>query len=807
MVSLPRRMLCGALAALLPLLAFANYSFLGNLDRYERTASGAFLHCGDGNSVRITFLTPEMVRITLERPDYPEALLTLALAKTAWDSVNLTINESDSLLSLETPALQVEVRKTPCRITLRDPQGFVLCADDPAMGMGWDGQEVRCWKTIAPDEKFFGLGEKTGNVDKRGREYVMWNSDTPGYTNDTDPLYQTIPFFVGLRGGQAYGMFFNNSYRTRFNMGAGNLRYYSFAAEQGHLDYFFIAGPRIPDVVKRYTELTGRTPMPPKWALGFQQCRWSYFPDDEVLRIARTFREKQIPADVIYLDIHYMDGYRVFTWDKERFPDPAGMLKELHKIGFKLVTIIDPGVKADSNYAVAEEGLNRDYFVRYPDSSVYVGEVWPGASYFPDFTKSDTRLWWGEKIGSMFKLGVDGFWNDMNEPACWGQAFPLETIFDDDGRLSSQKKIHNQYGFWMAQSAYDGVLKAQPDTRPFIITRAGFAGEQRFTAVWTGDNVSSEDHLELGIRMMQGLGLSGVPFVGTDVGGFMGTPSGELMARWMQVGALSPFFRAHSHYGSVDKEPWSFGENIEAINRKFILWRYQLLPYFYSLFREARETGAPILRPLFWNDQQDPMCFDWGFQQQVFVGDKLLAAPVTRAGQYFKAVYLPEGRWLDWNTEEVYEGPQRILIDAPLDRMPLFLREGAIIPSQEATQWVDEKPAKALILDVFPSSQESAYSHYEDDGSTQAYVKGAYRLTTFTVADTNGVRFRKSRLHDDFAVPERELLVRFHHVLEEPSRVQAGGKPLDRSRISYDAVAHVLTVSIPDEGKEQTIEF
>jgi alpha-glucosidase len=675
------------------------------------------------------------------------------------------------------------------------------------MGMGWDGNEVRCWKTIAPDEKFFGLGEKTGNLDKRGREYVMWNSDTPGYTNDTDPLYQSIPFFIGLRGGQAYGIFFNNSYRTRFNMGAGNERYYSFAAEDGPLDYFFIAGPRIPDVVERYTELTGRTPMPPKWALGFQQCRWSYFPDDEVLRIARTFREKQIPADVIYLDIHYMNGYRVFTWDRERFPDPVRMVKNLNQIGFKLVTIIDPGVKADSSYMVANEGLANNYFVRYPDSTTYVGEVWPGKSYFPDFTKMRVRDWWGSKIGDMLKLGVDGFWNDMNEPACWGQAFPLETIFDDEGHRSGQKKIHNQYGFWMAQSAYDGVLRANPDTRPFIITRAGFAGEQRFTAVWTGDNVSNEDHLELGLRMMEGLGLSGVPFVGTDVGGFMGTPSGELMARWMQVGALSPFFRAHSHYGSVDKEPWSFGENIEAINKRTIVGRYHMLPYFYSLFWDAHETGAPLLRPLFWNDQDDPKCYEWEYQQEVFVGDKLLAAPVTRVGQNFKAVYLPVGRWLDWNTQMVYQGPQRIIVDTPLDRLPLFLREGAIIPSQEATQWIGEKPATKLFLDVFPGSDESSYVLYEDDGLTQSYTRGAYRLTKFTVSTANGFTLVKSVTQDRYAVPMRDLELHIHAVEQEPKSVTLDGSAVDRSRISYDAARHMLTVRVPERGNEQTIEF
>ena len=795
------------LLMLLPLAAYPNYTFLGDLERWEQTDSSVLFYAADNHVVRMQFLLSEMVRVTLQRANEQEPTLTDAIARTEWTAVAVDVSETDSAITVSSPALIAQISKHPCRITFADRSGVALCADDPAMGMGWDGQEVRCWKSIAPDEKFFGLGEKTGGINKRGREWVMWNSDIPGYTQDTDPLYQSIPFFVGVRTGQAYGIYFNSSYRTRFNMGAGNQRYYSFSAEQGVLDYFFIAGPRIPEVVERYTELTGRAPLPPKWALGYQQCRWSYYPDDEVMRIARTFREKQVPADVIYLDIHYMDDYRVFTWDDERFPNPQGMLNDLDKIGFKVVTIIDPGVKADTSYIVASQGLRDNHFVRYPDSSIYVGEVWPGASYFPDFTREQTRSWWGEKIGGLLKQGVDGIWNDMNEPAVWGQAFPLETIFNDGGLQSSHKKIHNLYGLLMSRAAYEGALRAQPDSRPFIITRAGFAGEQRYTAVWTGDNVASEEHLELGIRMMQGLGLSGVPFVGTDVGGFMGTPSGELMARWMQVGALSPFFRSHTHYGSADQEPWSFGENIEEINRKFITWRYQMLPYFYSLSWEARQTGAPILRPLFWNDQTDPMTFDWGFQHQVFVGDKLLAAPVTRVGQYFKAVYLPEGRWLNWNTEQVYDGPQRILVDAPLDRLPMFLRNGAIIPSQEAMQWVGEKPVTKLMLDVFPSAEKSSYSFYEDDGKTQGYTKGKYRVTEFTVQDSSGIRFSKNRAHGEYSPGARDLEIRFHAVNSEPERVMASGRELEKPDVNYDPEKRVLTVRITDDGQRQTIEF
>ncbi|MFH1009790.1 MAG: TIM-barrel domain-containing protein, partial [bacterium] len=630
------------------------------------------------------------------------------------------------------------------------------------------------------------------------------NDDYPGYDDRTDPLYESIPFFIGLRAGNAYGIFFNNSYRTTFNMGAGNRRYSSFAAEQGNLDYFFIYGPEISRVVETYTQFTGRAPLPPMWSLGYQQCRYSYYPASEVLRVAKTFREKNIPADVIYLDIHYMDDFRLFTFHPERFPKPRALMSELEDMGFKVVTIIDPGVKVDTIYRVAREGLEGDHFVRYPDGDLYVGEVWPGPSYFPDFSREQTRDWWAGLLSEFLDIGVDGFWNDMNEPAVWGKAFPHEVIFYDDGRLSNQKKMHNLYGFLMCRAAAEGLKHLHPEERQFLLTRAGFAGIQRYSAMWTGDNMASEEHLELGIRMMLGMGLSGVPFVGMDVGGFMGTPSPELFARWMQVGALSPLFRNHTAFNTRNQEPWAFGEDVERISREAIEMRYRFLPYFYSLFYEASQTGAPLWRPLFWYDTDDEQVYDWAYQHQFFVGEKVLAAPVTREGQHVKKVYLPEGRWLDANTEELYEGKQAVYVDAPLDRLPLFLREGAIIPSREPAQFVDEKPLTKLILDIFPSAQLDTFQYYEDDGKSLDYQKGISRITEFSCVQRNGeIHFEKQRLHDRYKAPERELEIRFHAVAEAPREVLLEEQPL-RS-YDYDEPRRILIVTIPDKGNVQNL--
>lgn len=785
----------------------AGYEFLGNVREAEPTETGVDLICDGDHVLEVNFTTPEIVRVTLYLNGIDEQPLTDALALREQVPVPVVFSETADSYAIRSDAVAVSIGKSPCRLTFSDADGHMLSQDDPGMGIGWEGDEVRCWKTITADEKFFGLGEKTGGLNKRGREWVMWNSDIPAYNDQTDPIYQSIPFFLGIREARAYGIFFNNSYRSRFNMGAGNLRYYSFSAQGGLLDYFFISGPQVRDVVTRFADLTGKPPLPPKWALGYQQCRWSYYPESEVMDLAKTFREKMIPADVIYLDIHYMDDYRVFSWDKDRFPDPQGMLKRLDKMGFKIVTIIDPGVKADSLYPVTREGLAGDHFVCYPDGEVYIGEVWPGPSYFPDFSRPETQKWWGDLVGDWLKQGVSGCWNDMNEPVVWGQAFPLETLFDDNGTLSSHKKMHNLYALLMAKATYEGALRSLPDRRPFILTRAGFAGEQRYTAVWTGDNVASEEHLAMSIRMVQGLNLSGVTFSGSDVGGFFDTPSPELFARWIEAGSLTPFFRTHTINGTPDQEPWSFGEYVEDISRKFISLRYRLIPYLYSLFHDATVTGVPIWRPLFWNDQRDDQTYDWAFQHQFFVGDKLLAAPVTQEEQYLQKVYLPEGRWVDWHTDSLYRGPATIIVDAPLDRLPMFLREGAIIPLRDVTQFVDETPIKLLTIDVFPSVKPNTFQFYEDDGKSFAYQNGEYRLAEWNceMTPSGEILFIQSLLHDGYAWQERDIVFQFHGISAPPKEVHWRYEELsetapeaDGCGYHYDTNRRLLTVRVED---------
>ncbi|MBU2492104.1 MAG: glycoside hydrolase family 31 protein [Bacteroidetes bacterium] len=654
---------------------------------------------------------------------------------------NFSFKEEENHFLVTTGELNIQINKSPCRISIYDKDMNLINADEESFGVSFDSEEVRVHKKLLEGENFFGLGEKSDNLKKNGNQYTMWNTDYPAYTSRKDPLYVSIPFFIGVKDFKGYGIFFDNTYKSYFNMGASNDRFYWFGADKGEMDYYFIYGPEIKKVVSDYTLLTGRMQMPPKWALGYQQSRWSYYPESKVREIAKNFRDYDIPCDVIYLDIHYMDGYRVFTWDKERFPQPEKMISDLKKDGFKLITIIDPGVKADENYHAAKEGIAKDLFAKYPDGQYYQGEVWPSWAYFPDFTKKETREWWGDKLSVLMNEGIEGFWNDMNEPAVWGQNFPDIVQFDDNGFKASHKKIHNVYGLAMAQATNEGLQKHSSDKRRFVLTRAAFAGIQRYSAVWTGDNEATEEHLKLSCVMPQGLGLSGVAFNGPDAGGFMGEPSAKLYARWYQLGSFTPFFRGHTEINTKAQEPWAFPEWVTDIARASIKFRYQLLPFWYSEFYYASKTGMPVMRPMFLNNQSDKNCYLNEIQEQFMLGDNLLVAPVLNENDLFKKLYLPEGTWFEWNSNppgRIIEGGSWIVVEAPRNNIPLYLKEGGIIPMHESQNYVGEKQIRQMEFLIFPSEKYNDYNLYEDDGETFKYTNGNYSLTNINAVKNSG---------------------------------------------------------------------
>ncbi len=587
---------------------------------------------------------------------------------------------------------------------------------------------VQVVKVMDGDEKFYGLGDKTGFLNKRDYEYENWNSDIPqAHTDGYRALYKSVPFLITLKDAGVFGMFFDNTYKSYINLGKEHSSYYYYGADAGNLDYYFIAGENMADVVGGYTYLTGTTPLPQLWTLGYHQSRWGYDSAECIRGIAENYRKYQIPCDAIHFDIDYMDGYRVFTWNEQDYGKPGEFIDEIKKEGFKTICIIDPGVKLDPEYEKYNEGIANDYFAKTPEGETYVNAVWPGDSVYPDFGNPAVREWWAKNQNFLIEMGVRGVWNDMNEPASFHGELPQEVVFTDEGRVSNHAAMHNVYGHLMSKATFEG-LKEQDGRRPFVITRACYAGSQKYTTFWTGDNQSLWSHLQMAVPQLCNMGLSGLAFSGTDIGGFGSDCTPELLSRWIQVGAFSPLFRNHSSNGCIYQEPWQFGEQTLNINRKFIELRYQLLPYFYDLFWQGEKNGLPIIRPLVLHYEKDENT--WNLNDEFLVGENLLVAPVVTQGTTRRVVYLPEGKWYDFFTGKEYEGSQYYMVEAPIDTCPVFAKAGSMIPTYEVMQYVGERPYDTLKMLVFPG--EGSYVHYQDNGEDYAYRNGEYNLYEFT---------------------------------------------------------------------------
>ncbi|KRQ87200.1 Alpha-xylosidase [Caloramator mitchellensis] len=686
------------------------------------------------------------------------------------------INEKNCI-EIESSILRIKVYDE-FKVDIYDNKGNIICEDYKykrkpfirrgngkiAEGEGIKVEEnfrkhkIEIVKKMLGDEYFYGFGEKTGHLNKKGYYYEMWNTDDPKpHVENYTALYKSIPFFITKRNNLSFGIFFDNTFKTYFDMGKENSEYYYFAADDGNLDYYFIYGPSIKEVVIGYTELTGKTPLPQLWTLGYHQSRWSYSPKDRVMEIAKLFREKDIPCDVIHLDIDYMDGFRVFTWDKSAFENHKKMIKDLKNMGFKVVTIIDPGVKKDRGYKIYDDGLKNGYFATDKDGIPYVNEVWPGEALYPDFTDEKVRMWWSENQRIMMEDGIAGIWNDMNEPASFKGPLPDDVQFKNDGRPTNHLEVHNVYGHLMSKATYEGIKK-YTNKRPFVITRACFAGTQKYSTIWTGDNHSFWEHLRMAVPMLLNLGLSGMAFSGTDVGGFQFDATGELLSRWVQLGCFTPLFRNHSCMHTRDQEPWAFDKQTEDINRKYIKLRYKLLPYIYDLMYQAEFYGLPVMRPLILHYENDINTFE--LNDQFLFGENILVAPVLEQGKNVRAVYLPEGRWVDYWTKQIHEGGKYILKEAPLDICPIFIKEGSVIPNYEEQNFVGEKPNNILIIDVYPGSGE--YYHYKDDGESFDYRDGKYNLYKISMQIEKILRIDISKEHDGYTDYEK-IIFKFNN--------------------------------------------
>jgi len=794
---------------------------LAYFDRWEIEPDRAILE-GPAGRVDITSPLPGVIRLCLATPGLAAKKLTWALEQPP---------VVRPLRVVEIPSgLAVEVDEARCEIAL-DPFGWTFTA--PAAGGGdrprsADIRTVACWigeerrraeephlrplfetgdegapaltsvldgrvlghgvtltLDAPPGRHYYGLGERAGWLDRRGRRYTNWASDISPILASADALYQAIPFLLHLEDGRASGLLVDESWRSVFDLGATDPARAEIRVDGPSLDVYLIAGPAPTAVLERYTALTGRTPLPPLWALGYHQSRWSYRSADEVRALVHRFRAQEIPLDVVHLDIDYMDGYRVFTWDPARFPDPAGLARDLRQAGVRLVLIGEPSLKPGAGYPAYEEAAARGLLVRDESGAVFEAEVWTKPAVFVDFLKPEARTWWGAQFRPLLDAGVSGIWDDMNEPSVRGtpgRTLPVDArhSLGAGGGERTHLEVHNVYGLHHARATWEGLAALRPEERPFVISRSGYAGIQRYAAVWTGDNSSWWEHLEASVPMLLNLGLSGVPFIGADVGGFHGNAEGELLIRWTQLGAFYPLMRNHSIRTSHRQEPWAFGEETARAVRDAIALRYALLPHLYTLMEEAATCGLPPMRPLWFHYPDDPETYQ--LADEFLWGSDLLVAPAVRPGATHRAVYFPEGRWAEWWTGAIHPGPGWAVVETPLARIPIFLRAGAAVP---VTRPMAHTPPRAVWEDlewrVFPAGTSGPGGRlFEDDGQTPLDRTRAYRISRLALT-TDGSRVRLAlTAAGALAAARRSLRIRCYGLGEGARLVAPAGGQIER---------------------------
>ena len=712
----------------------------------------------EGMILEVTALRDDVLRVREARnSELPEDASWAVLPSARRSSVRVTPSGE---AAFATGSLRVKVDPETLQLTVSDLAGNILQQD--AAPTIWESTRFRVAKAKEPNDHFFGLGDKPGPLDRAGMSFTMWNTDSFGFQESTDPIYKSIPFFIQMRAGKALGVLFDNTFRSTFDFGKESPNRYSVTAPDGPIDYYVFYGPTPKQVIETYAWLTGPTPLPPLWTLGFQQSRYSYETKTRLMEVADRLRHDHIPTDALYMDIDFQEKNRPFTVDTTKFPNFPGMVQDLKQKDFHLVLITDLHIAnvPNAGYAPYDSGTAGDHFVKNPDGSIYVGPVWPGPSVFPDFTQQASRAWWGTLYKQFTAEGVAGFWNDMNEPAVF--SYPTKTMPDDvqhridepgfAKRSANHLEIHNVYGMENSRATYEGLLKLQPNTRPFVLTRASYAGGQRYAATWTGDNSSTWNHLRMTVPQLINLGLSGFSLSGADVGGFAGSPSPDLLTRWLQLAAFQPIDRDHAAKGTRNHEPWVDGPEHEAIRRRYIEERYRLMPYLYTTAEESSRTGLPIMRPLFLEfpdatTDGHPIDLDSG--SEFLLGPDLLVAPNPSPEEVAPyEVHLPPGIWYDYWTGAKFDRRTRlaardleqrdnlasakpIMIEPKLADLPVYVREGTILPVAPLTQSTEEKPDGPLTLRVYVGDHCQG-DLYQDDGKSFDYRRGLFLRRHFT---------------------------------------------------------------------------
>ena len=753
-------------------------------------------------TLQITTPRADTFRLHLARKKGAPGLPSFAVEPDALHGgITPKVEESDTLVMLRTEQAILRIDKHPLRLRLMNAKGEVVA--DEAVRVTWNELGVRLDFGLKDGERVFGLGDKVQGFDRRGHAFELWNTDAFGWKVDADPLYKSLPFWLFLKDGQAHAVFVDQPARASVDVGKQKADLLSYQARVAQaFDVYLFASAEPKRVLEAYTALTGRTPLPPLWALGHHQSRYGYLSEEEVRGVVGRLQKDKIPLDAVWLDIDYQAENAPFTVNTKAFPTFAKMVGDFKAAGVQTITITDLHVKSyqhlpPAGYAPYDTGAAGDHFIR-AQTGFFEGRAWPGASVFPEFTRKKTRAWWGGLYRGLVEQGVAGFWNDMNEPAVFvkDKTFPEDLQHRlDDGTTVSHVLVHNAYGMLNARATYEGVRALRPDVRPFILTRAAYAGAQKYAASWTGDNTADRSHLAVTIPQLLNLGLSGYPFNGADVGGFVGCPDAELFAEWMELGALQPFFRNHSAKESCRREPWLFGAAIEARARKAVERRYRLLPYLYTLFEEASRTGVPVMRPLWLEYPNDAATY--GVDNAYLLGPDLLVAPrlVADAARY--RVILPAVDWYDTQTLALVPGGARELPASSADSVRLFARAGAIIPEAPLVQNTHQAPAGPLTLTVWPGP-DCAGTLYLDDGESFGFQAGKSRRLQLTCEKLDSQAAPsiavQSSSQGDYPPWWKTLRVVVHAVPRAPRSVvdEAGAKLVH----DYDAAQQTLAVTL-----------
>lgn len=741
-------------------------------------------------TVTVVAVAPGVVRVRIGSSDAP-ARHSYAVEGDL-TPLDARVESQGGVQVLATDEVTVSVDATSGALSAATAAGVTFLAEaEQGFEPAGEGHTWRLW--LPPDETCHGLGQRAFGLSLRDRRLGLWNHDARSYKPGADPLYLSVPFYLGHRPQVSYGIFWDNPARGWIDLDSDNSGLLTYHCERGPATAYVVTGAGPQEVVQRFTKLTGLMELPPLWALGYHQTRWSYRDEAHYRSVAARLRSERLPCDALHFDIDYMDGFRVFTWDERLFPDPPRLLADLKDDGFNSVAILDPGIKVDPDYDVYRQGKKQDHFLRTRTGGRLAREAWPGMSEFPDFTNPETRAWWADHVAAFAKAGFDGLWNDMNEPSTFTdeRTLPDDVPHDWEGQGATHVAGgHAVYGMQMARASRDGLASVHPDRRPFVISRAGYAGLQRYATTWNGDSLATWEHLRITIPQLLNVGLSGIAFSGSDAGGFRGDPDAELYLRWMQLASMTPFFRTHSARTARERNPWTYGRVTTDRIREVIELRYRLLPYFYTLVQRACAEGVPIVRPMFF-ERPDVAAYQH-LDDQFLLGDDVLVAPILREGARNRSVVLPPGDWYRLDDVTVVAGDRSVEVAAGLS-LPLFVRAGTVLPTWPVRQSTATRVEK-LILGVYAGTGGGRL--YEDAGDGHAYRQGEQRTSTFTTTQRDGALTITWAREGDYEVPYDAVDVRVHGLGAAPGEVLRDGQAVS-SRFE-DGVLNVATGEFSD---------